>query len=347
MSQTHAAPFEKYHGAGNDFVVVDAEHPAVRGIPDRGAFAATVCDRQSGVSATQNADDAVQQTSVSDGGTGTVGAVSTATVSPEGDIDHETRIGADGVLFLSLSAEFRPSRVVMTLVQPDGSVAAMCGNGARCAAQWAHERTGETEFMIDTQSGTRYATVDTSSSWDGEVEIEMGHPEFNPAVEETPIEGLEVTAVDTGVPHAVSFVDDVADVDLATVAPPVRYADIFPEGTNVTIASRVGSDGVESPTDTESGDDANVPVFRQRTYERGVEGETRACGTGAVAIAAVAKHLGLVDADTVTLRPPGGDLLVHVPDDGPALLSGPVKRDYSGTVLPGVAETPGNPPATE
>jgi diaminopimelate epimerase len=95
----------------------------------------------------------------------------------------------------------------------------------------------------------------------------------------------------------------------------VRHADVFPEGANVTVAAPVEGER----------------AFRQRTYERGVEGETQSCGTGAVAVAAVAKRLGhLSGDDPVTVSPPGGDLTITVPDDGPATLRGPVVRDFSG-----------------
>jgi diaminopimelate epimerase len=279
MSLTSTIPFEKYHGTGNDFIVVDAADP----VPNRPAFATTHCDREGGVT-----DDA-----------------------------SET-VGADGVLFLALESSYDPPRVVMTLVQPDGSVAAMCGNGARCAAAWARERTGADTVMIDTPAGTRRAVLDGD-----EVTVEMGVPSFDPRdvplSRETPlveesVEGLAVTAVNTGVPHAVAFVDDVDAVDLDTVAPPVRHADVFPRGANVTVAST-----------SEKG-------FRQRTFERGVEGETRSCGTGAVAVVAAAKRRGLVGSEGVSVSPPGGELFIRVPDRDEATLRGPVVRDFTGTL---------------
>jgi diaminopimelate epimerase len=297
LQHDHVA-VEKYHGTGNDFIVVDA----AESIPDRPAFAAAHCDRETGVT-------------------------------------HESseRTGADGVLFLALEKRYSPPRVVMTLVQPDGSVAAMCGNGARVAAAWAAERTDATELMIDTPAGTRHAVVDGD-----DVTIEMGRPSFAPKevplardteLVESDVEGLTVTAVNTGVPHAVALVDDVDDVDLGAIAPDVRYADIFPEGANVTVASRVDSadergDAAATEDDDTGSDD--LPRFRQRTYERGVEGETRSCGTGAVAVAAVAKRLGRIDGeDPVIVSPPGGDLRITVPDDGPATLAGPAEREFA------------------
>jgi diaminopimelate epimerase len=282
---------EKYHGTGNDFIVVDA----AAAIPDRRAMAADLCDRETGLT------------------------------HPDA-----RRRGADGILFLALEAEYSPPRVVMTLVQPDGSVAAMCGNGARCAAKWVTERTGTDEVMIDTQSGTRRAQVGEQG-----VTIEMGKPAFEPAavpvegdepLVEREVEGLTVTAVNTGVPHAVAFVDDVTTVDLERVAPAVRNAAVFPEGANVNVAALR---------------DPDRPVaaggFDQRTFERGVEAETDSCGTGAVAIVAVAERLGKVDrGERIPVHPPGGRLVVQL-TDGDALLQGPVEHEYSAEVA--VTET--------
>lgn len=315
MSQTNSIPFTKYHGTGNDFLAVDASEP----VPDRVAFAKTHCDRESGVSAESEAAESADRSAV----------------GPDAD-----RPGADGVLFLELREDASPTRVEMTLVQPDGSTAAMCGNGARCVARWAYERTGETEFVIGTGAGDRGATVREDGSW---VTIEMGVPAFDPedvpladegpearddALVDEEISGLTVTAVDTGVPHAVAFVDDVTAFDLDSVAEPVRNADVFPEGANVNLAAPVADEDTVGNEETDASADA--PTFDQRTFERGVEGETRSCGTGAVAIAAVARRLGLVDESTVVSRPPGGELELEVPGEGPALLSGPVTEEFSG-----------------
>jgi diaminopimelate epimerase len=279
---------EKFHGTENDFLVVPADAP----VTDRAAFAAAHCDRETGV-------------------------------------DGE-RTGADGVLFLDLDAAASPVRVTMTLVQPDGSVAAMCGNGARVAATWAARETGAREVVIGTPAGDRHAVVRSEG-----VTVEMGRPSFAPAdvplahdaggpLIDTPIEGLTVTAVNTGVPHAVAFVDDVADVDLDAVAPPVRHAAVFAEGANVTLASRI-----ELDDDAREGAPGDPAAFRQRTFERGVEGETLACGTGAVALVAAAKRTGrLATEGPVRVSPPGGDLVIVVPDDGPATLTGPVEREF-------------------
>jgi diaminopimelate epimerase len=283
---TTAVAFEKYHGTGNDFLIVDATDP----VPDRSAFAITHCDRSTGVGS---------------------------------DTDGQT--GADGVLFLHLEDRFSPPRIIMTLVQPDGSVAPICGNGARCAAVWAMDRTDAEAVMIDTQAGTRRATRADSG-----IAVEMGEPTFDPdrlplagdrtepLIEES-VEGLTVTAVNTGVPQAVAFVDTVESVDIESVAPAVRHADAFPAGTNVTFAERI--------EDRRDG----VPRFRQRSYERGIEGETQACGTGSVAIAAAACRIGLIEsAAPVDISLPGGELQITATDRGELLLTGEVTHEFDG-----------------
>ncbi len=271
---------QKYHGTGNDFVIVDADED----VPDRRAFARRICDRTSGI---------------------------THPSSP--------RTGADGVLFLALEGAYTPPRVVMTLLNPDGSVAAMCGNGARCAAAWARSRldidNGPSEVMIDTPAGSRMALVDHP-----DVRVDMGEPRFAPAAVpvsadqpflEQSVAGWTVSAVNTGVPHAVAIVEDVDAVDLASAGPSVRNADVFPDGANFTVASPRSDGG-----------------YDQRTYERGVEAETESCGTGAVAIAAVLHRTGQQAAtDPIAIHPPGGRLDVTV-GAGDATLAGPVEREF-------------------
>ncbi|GAB7018157.1 diaminopimelate epimerase [Halostagnicola bangensis] len=276
-------PFSKYHGTGNDFLIIAADER----VPDRAELAIRECDRESGV-------------------------------------------GGDGILFLDLEEREQPPRVDMTLFQPDGSTAPMCGNGARCAAEWGMDEADAEHVVIETPAGTlRGEYIDSAESAglsadESNVAIEMTTPTFDPEripieadepVIETEIERLEVTVVNTGVPHAVAFVDDVDDVALEAVAPPVRHADIFPRGTNVIIAS---------PNPDGEG-------YRQRSYERGVEGETDSCGTGAVAVAAAARRLELTEDDEIAVQPPGGDLEIRF-EGGRTMLAGPVQREFEGEV---------------
>src|SRR5699024_10984076 len=114
---------EKYHGTGNDFLIVDTR---AADVPNRTAFAIAHCDRETGIDP------------------GSCGK----------------RRGADGVLFLAIEEHYDPMRVRMELVQPDGSSAEMCGNGLRCVARWASHRTDETAFVVDTPVGPRRTTVE-------------------------------------------------------------------------------------------------------------------------------------------------------------------------------------------
>jgi diaminopimelate epimerase len=167
------------------------------------------------------------------------------------------------------------------------------------------------------------------------VTVEVAVPSFDPrefaADRETEIveeqfDELPVTVVDAGAPHAVAFLDDVESLqaaDIETLATPVRHADVFDRGVNVTLAA-VGTDG-------------RVHV---RTYERGVERETRSSGTGAVAAVAVGRRLGHVPDDPdreVHVATLGGALRVTVPRTGPARLWGPTAREFAG-------EVPASPP---
>jgi diaminopimelate epimerase len=267
-------PVEHMHGTGNTFLVVDAASTTWH--TDAAAFAVAACDPASGVADPVTGDR-----------------------------------GADGVLALTLVGE---TRVRMRLLQPDGSTAAMCGNGARVAAVWAAERLGTDRLTVEAPAGSFAAAVG-----EGEVDIEMNAPRFDPAaiplradapLVDAPVEGHTATAVWTGVPHLVLVVDDVAAVDLPQVAPPLRHHPLFPEGANVTVTAQTGPQ-----------------AFDQRTFERGVEAETQACGTGAVAVAAVAARVGLADGDApVTVRPPGGTLRVQLAGADPAHLVGAVAR---------------------
>lgn len=270
-----ASKVSKWNGTGNDFILVSDSIA----IDDRITFTKRVCDRKTG-------------------------------------IENPTagRCGGDGVLFLSLE-DTSSAHVDMFHVQPDGSTPKMCGNGVRCAAKWGANRLETEIVVVETATGPHRATID---GWT--VTVEMQAPSFVPSevpitCDESLIEeyvnGLTVTAVNTGVPHAVAFVDEVMEVDLSTVAPPVRHADVFPEGVNVTLVSH-----------TDNGE------FTQRTYERGVEGETRACGTGAVAIAAAAIATGRASVgESLMVNQSRGKLRVSISNDK-ATLEGPVEREY-------------------
>ncbi|MCK4459990.1 MAG: diaminopimelate epimerase [Methanosarcinales archaeon] len=219
--------------------------------------------------------------------------------------DRRFGIGADGVLFLSKSdcADIR-----MQLFQPDRSEAEMCGNGIRCLAKYAIDEgyiTGTGSFAIETIVGV--LTVDLDGEW---IKVDMGTPEWGGVHE---INGYEVHSVNTGVPHAVIFVDD-TEIAIDEIAPKIRYAPVFPEGANVNFVK------------VKSGSEITI-----RTYERGVEAETLSCGTGAVASAYVARRLGRT-GDRVVVRTAGGSLCISFAADGVAFMAGGAVRVYDGVI---------------
>lgn len=172
-------------------------------------------------------------------------------------------VGADGLLLLERSDA---ADVRMRVFNPDGSEAEMCGNGARCMARFAFETGAAPESMtMETLAGTLHAEVLSEA-----VKIELTRPSRMKQLDVKPpgAEGPEkVWCMNTGVPHAVVFVTDLEGVDVAGRGGAVRRAPEFkPAGANADFVQVVGKG-----------------VIAVRTYERGVEAETLACGTGAVA----------------------------------------------------------------
>jgi diaminopimelate epimerase len=195
--------------------------------------------------------------------------------------------GADGVILIEASetADFR-----WRFFNSDASPAEMCGNGARCAARFAF-RQGicGARLRFETGAGLVEAHVEGMR-----VKVKMPDPQdlrldLRVDLASGP---LTVSSVNTGVPHAVVLMDGVEGVDVAGLGREIRFHPQFaPAGTNADFIC------TESP--------GRIAV---RTYERGVEGETLACGTGAVAGALVAAgKLGL--ASPVSVRTAGGERL--------------------------------------
>jgi diaminopimelate epimerase len=200
--------------------------------------------------------------------------------------DRKRSVGADGLIVIesSRSADFR-----WDFYNADGSRAEMCGNGGRCAARFAAARKiAGPEMSFETLAGTIRASVSGRR-----VKLQMTRP-TGLAVDRALTLGGEsfiYSFLDTGVPHAVLFVPDVARVDVAGIGRGIRRHEAFaPRGTNVDFAQ------------------AGEGELLVRTYERGVEGETLACGTGAVASAILAAVRGIA-SPPVTVRTSGGEIL--------------------------------------
>lgn len=178
--------------------------------------------------------------------------------------------GADGLLLLEKS---KRADVRMRIFNSDGSEAQMCGNGARCAALYRSllfrpSGGGPSMLNIETKAGIIEAKVSGEN-----VKIKLTEPHgYHPQVA-VEINGreLKMYSINTGVPHAVIFVEGIEHIDVSSIGRQIRYYECFaPAGTNVDFVEAI--------------DDNTIKV---RTYERGVEDETLACGTGAAASAVV------------------------------------------------------------
>lgn len=210
---------------------------------------------------------------------------------------RRTGIGCEGVIVVRPALSDAECDYRMVFLNPDGSRASMCGNAARCVALFAFDNgTGGRVQRIGTDAGIVVAEIIASGAGCGTVCVQMTPPHGRrESVHIALPDGRAVDCfyVDTGVPHAVVFVDDVAAVDVAGDGRAIRTADAFaPEGANVDFVQIV-PDG---------------PSL-MRTYERGVEAESGACGTGATAAGvAMAEAKGIVLP--VSLQFPSGDILV-------------------------------------
>ena len=187
--------------------------------------------------------------------------------------DRHFGVGGDGLLLLEPSAN-SAADFKMRYYNADGSEADMCGNGARCFAQFARHigatQAGQERIAFETGAGLVSARYVGS-----EVAVTLTAPHGLTRTKSVPTKSAgEITVgfVNTGVPHAVQFVPDVEQVDIRTLGSEVRYNTVFaPKGTNANFAQITGPDAI-----------------RVRTYERGVEDETLACGTGVSAAAILA-----------------------------------------------------------
>ena len=179
-------------------------------------------------------------------------------------------VGADGLILIesSSSADFR-----WRFFNSDGSLAEMCGNGARCAARFAFLNGIATENLsFETEAGTITGQVKG-----GGARVKIPDPvdlrlEYALDLKNGP---LTVSSINTGVPHVVVMGDSVENVDVYGLGREIRYHKEFaPAGTNVNFVCR-----------------QNSGQLAIRTYERGVENETLACGTGSIASALVASRI--------------------------------------------------------
>jgi diaminopimelate epimerase len=280
--------FTKMHGAGNDFVVLDG----IRGeLPDMESFSQKIGHRQLGIGCDQI-------------------LVARKPRDPE-------------------SADFR-----MEIYNQDGSQVEMCGNGIRAFFKYLRDRglTDQDELRVETLAGV------VRPRWAGDdlVRVDMGRPVLAPAKIPTTLaggdgpvldvilhlegegygddEGVTVSSLSMGNPHAVIAVDDIETAPVESLGPEVEKHPAFPARTNVEFIEIVSRGHI-----------------KQRTWERGV-GETLACGSGACAVGVTSMLRGVVDHEVrIELR--GGDLTIEwAGEDSSVFMTGPASEVFTGRI---------------
>lgn len=279
--------FFKYHGAGNDFVLIDNRDAQI-GEGGKADLARRLCDRRFG-------------------------------------------IGGDGLILVEASEQ---ADVKMRIFNPDGSEPEMCGNGIRCTAKHVHDGGIEKdEIAIETLAGIKDVQVSGEENATY-VRVNMGKPLLErkdiPAIgegrllkETLEIDGdeIEIYAVNTGVPHVVIFVENIKQADVVNIGRKVRNSALFPQGTNVNFLEITCAN-----------------LFKIRTYERGVEDETLACGTGITAAGVVSVISGEADPEEpIEIIATGGTVYVDVEMKGmeieTAFMNGPAERVFEGEII--------------
>lgn len=251
-------------------------------------------------------------------------AVLSVKLSPRG-----LSVGSDGII-LVLPPQDVENDAQMRIFNADGSEAEMCGNGVRCVAKFLYEERGlkKNRMRIETLGGLKVVDVMVEGGVVVSARVAIGVADFSlsavtktpdaPQMIDRPVRVLEstvnLTALSVGNPHAVSFWDDIENLDLSRIGPAVENHPLFSERINAEFVR------VISPTSLDI-----------RIWERG-SGETLACGTGVSASVAAAVRLGICKKDTrVNVRVRGGLLAVEVTDDG-IFLTGPCVTVYQGVV---------------
>ena len=228
--------------------------------------------------------------------------------------DRRFGVGADGVLLI-LPPRAPGCDVRMRVINADGSIPEMCGNGVRCVSLHVARARGNRKatVRVETDAGERACVVNDEGSA-GLVTVDMGTVQVlgDRAVD---VQGrtVVVTVADAGNPHAVVF-GAFARGDVEHLGPRLATHPAFPRGTNVEFAC-VASDGIDLVV-----------------WERGV-GITMACGTGACATVAVACQKELVSrGKPVKVRLPGGALEITIDESWRATMTGPARRVFGGTI---------------
>ena len=223
--------------------------------------------------------------------------------------DRRAGIGADGVIAIE-SSSVADAR--MRTINADGSEAEMCGNGVRCAARWLDEAGEGARVTFETEAGL-ISTEIVSRGAEYAVRVAMGRPVISNDILRQAQDDNGEWFVDLGNPHVVLVRSSVEGVDLEAIAEELQKDSQFPDGTNVHVVAL-----------------QDRRTIRVAHWERGV-GLTMACGTGAVASAAVAIASGRASSP-IEVFVPGGRLVVEWDGTGNAYLTGPAVRVFDTEV---------------
>jgi diaminopimelate epimerase len=257
--------FYKYHGAGNDFIMINNLDKSIFLTPEDISL---YCDRNFG-------------------------------------------IGADGIILLEPSVK---ADCFMNYYNSDGSIAQMCGNGARCTAKFYLKEIGKDvkEINIETRAGIKNIKVNEDDTYS----VDMGAPMFESGdfpSDVLKLEGFDFSCVSMGNPHAVSLVDDLSRIDLKTIGSKIENNENFPNKINVEFLEKIMND-----------------YYKVKVWERGC-GATLACGTGACAVFSILNKTVNFDKE-ITLEFPGGKLYLSKNEQGHVILRGHATFVFEGKI---------------
>ncbi|UMB60618.1 diaminopimelate epimerase [Lutibacter sp. A80] len=220
--------------------------------------------------------------------------------------DRRFGIGADGLILLEPSDN---EDFTMVYFNADGNEGSMCGNGGRCIVAFAKQLAViNNKTTFNAVDGLHFATIENEI-----VSLKM--------IDVTEVEvSNEYAFLNTGSPHHVSFTENISDLNVKEVGAKIRYgAPYFETGTNVNFTEKTATD-----------------AFKVRTYERGVEDETLACGTGVTAVAIAAHKTNKTNATNIKVEVLGGNLEVSFEKIGNSytnvFLKGPAQFVFEGNI---------------
>ncbi len=228
--------------------------------------------------------------------------------------DRHFGVGADGVILVdpSISAD-----CFMNYYNSDGTVAEMCGNGARCTARFFIEQTKLGKVLpysikIETRAGIKEISINEDDTYS----VNMGKPNFENSdfpSEKINLEELEWNFVSIGNPHAVTLVEDLDKIEIKSIGPKVENDKYFPNKINVEFVQKISDN-----------------LFKVKVWERGC-GETLACGTGACAVYAILNKKEKFEKE-ITLEFPGGKLFLSSNEKSHIILRGPASFVFKGKI---------------